>query len=117
MQNPVHLDDKSDPQPDVAVVKLDADDYLERHPGPAELFFLIEVADSTLHHDKTVKVPRYAVTGVPEVWLVDLEERVVTICREPSDGRYQSEAPFGIGGVLSPLAFPDVAIPVALVIR
>ncbi len=105
------------PAPDVAVVRLDADDYLERHPIPADIFLLIEVADSTPRHDKSVKVPRYALTGVPEVWLVDLEKRVTTIYRQPSQGRYLSETPVGAGGVLSPLAFPGVAIPAGPVVR
>ncbi len=116
-QNPVHLDESSDPQPDVAVVKLTADGYLERHPNPAEIHLLVEVADSTLLFDKSVKIPRYAISGVQEVWLVDLGTRLATVYREPFEGRYLSETPVDIGGVLSPVEFSDVAIPVALVVR
>lgn len=116
-QSPVHLDDRSDPQPDVAAVKLIPDDYLERHPEAADIFLLVEVADSGLHRDRTVKIPRYALTGVPEVWLIDLDRRVATVYRDPSDGCYLSETPVAIGGALSPMAFPYVGIPLARIVR
>jgi Uma2 family endonuclease len=77
----------------------------------------VEVADSSLVFDKSVKIPRYAMTGVQEVWLIDLGNGVATVYREPFEGRYLSETPVGAGGVLSPMAFPDVAVPMHLVVR
>ncbi|PPQ28892.1 Uma2 family endonuclease [Rhodopila globiformis] len=54
--------------------------------------------------------------GIPEVWLVDLEHRRVTVYREPSPGGYLSEAKVGLEGLLTSLAFPDASIPVARLI-
>ena len=65
-QNPLHLDDMSDPQPDVAVVVPREGGYRDRHPVPAEIHLLAEVADSTLRDDARRKIPRYARAGIPE---------------------------------------------------
>jgi Uma2 family endonuclease len=114
-QEPVHLDGKSDPQPDVAVVMPRPYGYLDRHPQPREIFLLAEVSDSTARYDKTV--PGYAMSGVPEVWVVDLLERAVVVYREPSGGRYLSEQSVSHGEAVSPMAFSDLAIPVSRFIR
>ncbi|MFL5256839.1 MAG: Uma2 family endonuclease [Rhodopila sp.] len=112
-QNPVHLDDRNDPQPDVAVVVPREGGYRDRHPVPSEIYLLAEVADSTLHDDKRRKIPRYARAGIPEAWLVDLERRLVTVYREPSPDGYLSQADIGQDGSLTSLAFPDASVLVA----
>jgi Uma2 family endonuclease len=109
-QNPVRLDDRNDPLPDVAVVEPREGGYWDRHPVPAEILLIAEVADSTLRDDKRRKIPRYARAGIPEVWVIDLEQRVVTVYREPSADGYLSKADVGRDGVLAPLAFPDAGI-------
>ena len=75
------------------------------------------MADSTLYGDKRRKVPRYARAGIPEVWLVDLERRLVTAYRDPTPGGYSSQRNFGLDSALTLLRFPDAAIPVASFIR
>jgi len=112
-QNPVRLDDRNDPLPDVAVVVPREGGYWDRHPVPAEIHLLAEVADSTLRDDKRRKIPRYARAGIPEVWLVDLEQRLVTIYREPSPDGYLSKSDAGRDAILTPLAVPDASIPVS----
>jgi Uma2 family endonuclease len=112
-QNPVHLDDRNDPQPDVAVVVPRESGYWDRHPVPSEIHLLAEVADSTLQDDKRRKIPRYAQAGISEVWLVDLERGLVTVYRSPSPDGYLSKADTGQDGTLTLLAFPDASIPVA----
>jgi Uma2 family endonuclease len=112
-QNPVRLDDRNDPLPDVAVVEPREGGYWDRHPVPPEIHLLAEVADSTTGDDKRRKIPRYARAGIPEVWLIDLEQLVVTVYREPSAEGYLSKADVGRDGVLAPLAFPDAGIPVS----
>jgi len=112
-RNPVRLDDRNDPRPDVAVVVPREGGYWDRHPIPAEILLIAEMADSTLRDDNRRKIPRYARAGIPEVWLIDLEQLLVTIYREPSPDGYLSKAEVGRNGVLAPLAFPDARIPVS----
>jgi Uma2 family endonuclease len=88
IQNPVVLDDFSEPQPDVAVLKYRSDGYAERHPRPADVLVLIEVTVTSACIDRDVKLPLYARAGVPEVWLVDLEADTVEIYREPARDGY-----------------------------
>jgi Uma2 family endonuclease len=67
--NPVHLDDYSEPRPDVALLKPADDFYISRHPGPEDVFLLIEVSDTTLDFDREIKLPAYGRAGVAEVWI------------------------------------------------
>lgn len=89
-QNPVRLDDLSEPEPDLAVVAGPADRYDHRHPGPEETILVVEVSDASLRMDRDIKLPRYAAAGVPEVWVISLAARTLTRCTDPVDGRYQS---------------------------
>jgi len=115
-QNPVSLDDMSDPQPDVAMVVPREGGYRDRHPVPSEIQMLAEVTDSTVRSDKRRKIPRYARAGIPEMWLVNLEQRLVTVYREPAPGGYLSKMDVGQDASLAPLAFPDAKIQVSLFI-
>ena len=112
-QNPVVLDEHSEPQPDVAVLKPRPDDYTSRHPRPADVLLLVEVADTGLEKDREVKIPLYALSGIPEVWLVDLEAGVVEIYREPGEEGYASPRKAFRGETLTPLLLESVALPVA----
>lgn len=88
IQNPVVLDNFSEPQPDVTALKYRADGYAERHPSPADVLLLIEVMVTSAEHDRDVKIPLYARAGIPEVWLVDLEADTVEVYREPGEDGY-----------------------------
>ena len=88
VQNPVRLSDFSEPQPDFAVVRPRADFYETRHPGPSDVLLLVEVAESSLRYDRVVKLPLYAHAGIPEVWIVDLQQRTIQTYAQPSDGRF-----------------------------
>ncbi len=89
VQNPIRLDPHSEPQPDLSILKARADFYASGHPTPADVLLVIEVADSSLKFDRDVKVPLYARLGIPEVWLVDLEEGRVEIFAQPARDGYQ----------------------------
>jgi Uma2 family endonuclease len=89
VQNPLALDDTSQPQPDVAVVRPRADFYAAAHPGPADTLLVIEVADTTLPFDLEVKVPLYAAAGIPEVWVIEAATRRTHVFRRPAGGRYE----------------------------
>lgn len=89
VQDPVRLSDRSEPEPDLAVVAFRDDFYSGAHPTPRDTRLLAEVADTSLAYDRDIKVPLYARAGVPEVWLVDLTEPGVTIYTEPTAGSYR----------------------------
>jgi Uma2 family endonuclease len=63
--------------------------YRESHPGPQDILLLIEVADSTLKYDRNIKIPLYARCGIPEVWLIDIQNRRLEIHRQPSQEGYR----------------------------
>lgn len=86
-QNSVRLDDRSEPQPDVALL-LPAYDEEVRHPEPRDVLLLVEVADATLAKDRDVKRPRYAAAGIAEVWIVSTQEGCVEVAREPTVSGY-----------------------------
>ncbi len=112
VQSPVRLDDNTEPQPDVALLREKADGYASGHPGPEDVLLLIEVADSSLGYDRNEKLPRYARAGIPEVWLTVLPEGVVEAHTEPPEAGYRVTRRLRAGDVLRPGCFDDVKIPV-----
>lgn len=111
VQNPVRLGDHSEPEPDIALLRPRADDYGSGLPPLAEdVLLLIEVSDSTLRYDRTVKQPLYARHSIPEVWVVDLQGGVVEVCRGPSKEGYGSVTREGRGAVLEPAGLPGVRV-------
>ena len=92
VQSPVRLDDLNEPQPDFAVLRLRPDRYRKGHPGPADVLLLVEVADSSLRFDRRVKLPLYARFGIPEVWIADLQRRMLETHRTPVNGVYADTA-------------------------
>jgi Uma2 family endonuclease len=113
VQNPVQLDDLSEPQPDFAVLKPREDYYRRATPRPNEVLLIIEVADSSLAYDRNVKRSLYARHGIPEFWIVNLAAGEIEVCRAPEGERYASVSRVGREGVLEPVLLPGVAIPVA----
>jgi Uma2 family endonuclease len=110
IQNAIVLDDHDAPEPDVAVLRYRADGYLMPDPGPSDTLLLIEVADSSLPHDRREKLPRYAAAGIPETWLVSLPGDIIEIYRDPQDGRYATLHTVRRGATITPLAFPNLAL-------
>ena len=88
VQSPIRLGDRSEPQPDLVLLRPREDFYASGHPGPGDVLLVIEVAESSAEYDREVKVPLYARYGIVEVWLVDLERNRVEVYREPKEGRY-----------------------------
>jgi len=111
IQSSLRLDRYSEPEPDVVVLRRRHDDYAQALPGPPDALLVIEVADSSLAYDRTVKLPLYARTGVPEVWIVDLDARAVEVHTRPSaDGYGQCQRV--TSGKQSPSSFPHLPIEV-----
>lgn len=110
-QDPLRLDPHSEPEPDLMLLKPRADFYSEAHPGAEDVLLLIEVCDTTVRYDREVKLPLYARQGVAEVWLIDLEARLVETCRmpQPEVGNY-AERETHSGGAIAPRALPDCRV-------
>ena len=89
-QNPIRLDDFSEPEPDLALLRLRDDFYRDAHPVPADVLLIIEVAETTLAYDREIKVPLYAKAGVAETWIVNLTEEQIEVYAEPAGGTYQT---------------------------
>ncbi|MEO0825630.1 MAG: Uma2 family endonuclease [Cyanobacteria bacterium J06635_15] len=94
VQLPVTLTPDSEPEPDFAIVRIDANLYRDRHPGPEDIYLIIEVADSTLRRDRKYKAPMYAKAGILEYWVVDLKGSQVIVYRHPQNNVYGSEQIF-----------------------
>lgn len=118
-QLPVRLDDDSEPEPDVWVAEGPPARYRLRHPAGRHLALLVEVADTSLAFDRQVKIPRYAMAGVGEVWLVSLPERVVYSFAEPDPaaGEYRRMQRAASGALVAAerlgieLAVDDLLVP------
>ena len=89
VQNPVRLDDFSEPVPDIALLRPRNDFYAARHPKPADVLLIIEVADTSLLKDRNVKVPLYARAGIPETWLVNLPKQLIEVYFDLHNGKYR----------------------------
>jgi Uma2 family endonuclease len=111
-QNPVRLSQRSEPQPDIAVLKPRADFYAGAHPGPGDVLLVVEVADSTVDFDRDVKAPLYARYGLPEMWLVNLAEGQLEVYRQPAPTGYADRRTLARGAEITLLAFPDVSVAV-----
>lgn len=117
VQNSLRLDDHSEPQPDLVLAKAAPDYYRKRHPEPAEVYLLIEISDTSLETDLADKLPAYGRAGVPEVWIVNLNELSVEVYRGPNFTGYGSKTILRAGDQAKPQAFPDVAVDVAELLK
>ncbi len=100
IQDPLALSEYSEPEPDVAILKPRPDFYSTAHPTPADVLFVIEVADSSIYKDRNVKLPHYASAGIPEVWLVDLEAQNIEVYTQPEGQAYQQKQTFRGGDTI-----------------
>ena len=116
-QNPLRLEDHSEPEPDFMLLKPSSDDYKSRHPRPDDGFLLIEVSDTTLEYDREEKIPVYGRAGIPEVWIVDLNHASIEVYRDPHFTGYNSRTLLGAGDQIAPQAFPDASVSVAELLR
>ena len=110
-QNPIQLNEDNHPQPDIAVVARR--DYADAHPLPEDVALLVEVADTSAGFDRRHKLPLYALHGVPEVWLADINERRIEIHDLPMAGGYSRVRILGPEDFVTLAAFPDVAVSVS----
>ena len=117
IQSPVSLSDRSEPEPDIALLSPRTDFYKSAHPRPADVLLIVEVADASLRYDRQVKVPLYARHGVTEVWIVDLERNVLTQYRDPEGERYRTATSLAELAAVELAALPGVRLDLRGVFR
>ncbi len=117
VQGPIQLDDLSEPEPDVALLRPRPDFYRDAHPTPTDILLLIEVADASLGYDRAVKRALYARHAVPELWIVDLAAAEIEICRQPRPDGYATIQCIDRDGVLQPELLPEVRIQASTLFR
>jgi len=111
-QGAVVLDVHAAPLPDIAVLKPRDDYYATKNPGPADIFLIVEVSISSLDFDTTVKLALYAIVGIPEYWVADLENNRLLMYSNPVGDAYQSVREMRRGDSVAPLLLPDCRISV-----
>ena len=110
-QNSIRLDRWNAPQPDLAVLRRRADFYATgERPGPADVLLLVEVANSSLRFDRTVKLPLYARAGIAELWIVDMKRRVLEAHRNPAGDSYRETDTHQPGDQLALLLAPEIVV-------
>ena len=115
-QNPILLNDFSEPEPDIAIVKRRDDFYAQAHPTATDVLLIVEIADTSVAYDRDIKLPAYARSAVPEVWIVDLPAETVEVHVELVSGVYRNERSHRRGEFITPLHFPDLSIEVASIL-
>jgi len=113
VQDPIIASERSVPQPDLALLKPRADSYMRSHPAAADVLLVVEVADTTRAFDIGTKVPLYARSGIAEAWVVDVQERVLHVYRDPGAGGYRTSLTLKGDESISLLALPALVFPIA----
>jgi Uma2 family endonuclease len=112
VQDPVQLADDSEPQPDIAILTYRADYYAGAHPQPPDIQVIIEVADTSVAYDRDRKLPRYAASGIPEVWIIDVDNQQVEQYFNPAHGQYRTKQTWTHGQTLTSQVLPMLSVPV-----
>jgi Uma2 family endonuclease len=115
-QSPIRLNENSEPEPDLAVVRPYEHFYGEELPTPGDILLLVEVAETSQEYDRRIKVPLYAHAGIPEVWLVDLNTDTVTVYSRPLDGAYQQARTCRRGETIHSVTLPELTLAVEEII-
>lgn len=111
-QNPVHLGEHSEPQPDLVLAIPDKKRYFDHHPTPAEVLLVLEIASSSLDYDLRAKRLLYARVGIIQYCVLDLQARELVDYRDPATEDYSSKKTYRSGESFTLVAFPDISIPV-----
>jgi Uma2 family endonuclease len=113
---PITLPNDSEPAPDIAIVKPLGKIYLEHHPYPEDIFWIIEYSNATLSKDLGRKKDIYAEAGIIEYWVVNLKTPQLTLFRDLENNIYKTELTL-TEGTIFPVAFPDISVEVQRLIK
>lgn len=102
----------NEPEPDLIVLSKPSREIRDQNPQPAEGHLVVEIADSTLRFDLTVKARLYARAGIADYWVVDIPSRRIIVHRDPQEGQYRSVVAYAEQESVKPLAATDQEFPV-----
>ena len=109
VQDSVRLDVQSEPVPDLALLKPRDDFYAEAHPSPEDVLLVVEVFDTSVKYDSTVKAALYAAAEIPEYWLLDVTKDVLVVRTDPAAGEYRNVHILHRGEAISPQKLPSTS--------
>ena len=109
-QDPIRLDNFSEPEPDLIIAKGTILDYADHHPRPDEVYLVVEVADSTLKQDCEIKEKLYAQANIADYWVLDVKNRQLHIFRDPTPTGYTSHLILNEPHQVTPLALPRLML-------
>ena len=112
IQNPIHLNDNTEPEPDVMLLRLRADDYFDSHPGPEDVLLLIEVSETSLNYDRDVKAHLYGRHNIPETLVLNLPGDCIEGFTKPGPEGYAQHNIYRRGDTISPVSLPDLELAV-----
>jgi len=110
VQDPIRLNDYSEPEPDIALLKPRDDFYAQELPTAEDVLLIIEVADTSVEYDRNVKLPLYAKANIAETWLANIREDRMEAYSQPVNGTYQNVRVIKRGETLSPEALPKLLL-------
>ena len=116
VQSHLRLDVHCQPEPDLMLLKWRDDFYRHQAPGAEDVLLLIEVSDSSLSYDRSVKLALYARFDIQEVWIANIPDRVIEVYTDPADGEYTTSRIYRQGETVTPAAFAYMRLPVSRVI-
>jgi Uma2 family endonuclease len=116
VQGSVRLDFYHEPEPDIVLLRPQADFYVSRLPGPADILLIVEIADASFDYDREVKARIYARLEVPEYWLADLNENLLSCYSAPQDGAYANVQQYRRGQSVAPQMLPQCVIAVDMLL-
>ncbi|MGI8641010.1 MAG: Uma2 family endonuclease [Pyrinomonadaceae bacterium] len=111
-QNPIVLDDFSEPEPDIVLAKWNETDYVEHHPKPEDILLVMEISDSTLAYDRDDKALAYSRNNIRQYLLLNLQNETLEDYRQPSADGYGSKQTYRSGEAFNLVAFPEIEIKV-----
>src|SRR5712671_1868542 len=112
IQSSVRLNEWNEPDPDVVLLRPREDFYASKHPGPEDIFLIVEVSDSSLKFDLGTKARLYAETGVVEYWIVDIPNDCLFAYSDNNEATYRTVRQYRRGDSLAPMLLPDCNIAV-----
>lgn len=115
-QDPLQLGDLSEPEPDFMLLKPVDDFYSSRHPNASDVVLLIEIAESSLTYDQNQKLRLYALHGVAEYWLLNLNDNCLEVYREPFGETYAQKSTLRAGDSVTLTQLPDITIQVSSIL-
>lgn len=109
-QNPIILDDFSEPEPDIVLAKPPRKKYLENHPTPSDILLVMEISDTTLAYDRDDKASAYSRNGIGQYLLLNLQNETIEDYRAPNADGYQFKRTLRKGDIFNLVAFPEIEI-------